>query len=91
MLGKLCYIYKKYSVTPSPGPSEFLRVFGVFMNISKSYSRTLLTCNNEYERVEIKRLSILSTTYNNIKMIIPYQQYFHSSGQFLSLVTKDGL
>ena len=22
MFGKLCYIYKKYSVTPSPGPSE---------------------------------------------------------------------
>lgn len=91
MFGKLCYIYKKYSVTPSPGSSDFLQVFGVFMNISKSYSKTLLTCNNEYERVEIKRLSILSMTYNNIKMIIPYQQYFHSGGQFLSLVTKDGL
>ena len=88
MLGKLCYIYKKYSVTPSPGPSDFPQVFRVFMNISKSYSKTLLTCNNEYKRVEIKRLSILSKTYNNIKMIIPDQQYFHSRGQFLSIVTK---
>lgn len=49
MFGKLCYIYKKYSVTPSPGPSDFPQVFRVFMNISKSYSKTLLTCNNEYE------------------------------------------
>lgn len=85
MFGKLCYLCKKYSVTHSPGPSNFLQVFGVFMNISKSYNKTLLTCNNEYERVEIKRLSILSKTYNNIKRIMADQQCFHSSGQFLSI------
>lgn len=70
MFGKLCICARNTQVAPSPGPLDFLQVFCIFMNISKSYSKTLLICNNEYSRVEIERLSILNKTYNNIKIIV---------------------